>query len=66
MSIIAEKTDRRAIQIIARSLKILDKMPSDVRLSKIDDFEFSLAKNRLKRVVENNEKAFEIKPSQQF
>ena len=34
MSGLAEKTEHRAIQVIARSLKILEAMPSDVRMSK--------------------------------
>jgi hypothetical protein len=63
MSILTKQTERRAIQIIARSLKISETMPSDVRLTKIDNFELSFAKNMLKSVIENNEQVIVIKPA---
>ena len=60
MSILSDKTEHRAIQIIARSLKILETMPSDVRMSKTDDFELGLAKNMLKSIIENNPHRLDI------
>lgn len=63
MSILAETTERRAIQIIARSLKILETMPSNVSMSKMDDVELSFAQNMLKSIIENNKgQTIEIKP----
>ncbi|MDR6941396.1 hypothetical protein [Mucilaginibacter pocheonensis] len=60
MSILSDKTEHRAIQIIARSLKILEKLPPDVRMSKSDDFELSLAKNMLKSIIENDPLSIDI------
>jgi hypothetical protein len=50
MSILAEKTDYRAIKIIARSLKLLQVLDK-LTMSKTDDFEISLAKKMMKSVI---------------
>jgi hypothetical protein len=39
MSILAEQAEHRAIETIVRALKILEAMPSNLRISKEDDFE---------------------------
>ncbi len=62
MSILAEKTEREALQVITRSLKILEGMPAHVRISKNDDFEMSLAINMLKSILDNNPQIIIIKP----
>jgi hypothetical protein len=62
MSILSDKTDYRAIKIIARSLKLLQGLDK-LAMAKTDDFEISLAKNMMKSVIENNPKTIEIKPS---
>jgi hypothetical protein len=62
MSILAIKTDYRAIKIIARSLKILQSL-DNLAMSKTDDFELSLAKNMLKSVIDNNEQVLDISPT---
>jgi hypothetical protein len=61
MSILATKTDFRAIRIIARSLKLLQGL-DNLAISKTDDFELSLAKNMLKSVIDNNEQVLDISP----
>jgi hypothetical protein len=61
MSILAEKTDYRAIKIIARSLKLLQVLDK-LTMSKTDDFEISLAKNMMKSVIENNPHSIDLKP----
>ncbi|WP_295715793.1 hypothetical protein [Mucilaginibacter sp.] len=62
MSILAEKTDYRAIRIIARSLKLLQGL-DNLAMTKTDDFELSLAKNMMKSVIDNNEQVMDISPS---
>jgi hypothetical protein len=64
MSILSDKTDYKAIKIIARSLKTLDGLDK-LALTKTDDFEISLAKNMMKSVIENNKQTIEIKPSKE-
>jgi hypothetical protein len=61
MSILSEKTDYRAIKIIARSLKFLQGL-DNLAMTKTDDFEISLAKNMLKSVIENNGQVIDISP----
>jgi hypothetical protein len=49
MSILADKTDFKALKIISKCLKPLDEINSlNLRVTKIDDFEISLARNMLK------------------
>jgi len=62
MSILAEKTDYRAIKIIARSLKLLQGLDR-LAMTKTDDFEISLAKNMMKSVIESNTQIINISPS---
>ena len=58
MSILADKTHFKALRIISKCLKQLDEINSlNLRVTKIDDFEISLATNMLKSVIDNNEQA---------
>jgi hypothetical protein len=64
MSILANKTDFKALKIISKCLKQLDEINSlNLRVTKIDDFEISLAKNMLKSVISNNGQTMDISPS---
>jgi hypothetical protein len=64
MSILADKTDFKALKIISKCLKQLDKINSlNLRVTKIDDFEISLARNMLKSVIDNNGQTVDISPS---
>ncbi len=60
MSILSDKTDYRAIKIIARSLKLLQGL-DNLAMTKTDAFEISLAENMIKSVIESNEQTIEIK-----
>jgi hypothetical protein len=61
MSILADKTDFKALKIISKCLKQLDKINSlNLRVTKIDDFELSLATNMLKSVINNNGQIVDI------
>ncbi|WP_295797827.1 hypothetical protein [Mucilaginibacter sp.] len=63
MSILADKTDFKALKIISICLKQLDEINSlNLRVTKIDDFEISLARNMLKSVIDNNQQAMDISP----
>ena len=64
MSILADKTDFKALKIISKCLKQLDEINSlNLRVTKIDDFEISLATNMLKSVIDNNGQIVDISPS---
>ena len=64
MSILADKTDFKALKIISKCLKQLDEINSlKLRVTKIDDFELSLAINMLKSVIDNNGQTMDISPS---
>jgi hypothetical protein len=61
MSILANKTDFKALKIISKCLKQLDEINSlNLRVTKIDDFEISLARNMLKSVIDNNGQIMDI------
>jgi hypothetical protein len=59
MSILANKTEYRAIWLIARSLKLLEGLDK-MAMTKTDDFEISLAKNMMRSVIENNDPTLDI------
>jgi hypothetical protein len=64
MSILADKTELRVLKIISKCLKQLDEINSlNLRVTKIDDFELSLATNMLKSVINNNVHTMDISPS---
>jgi len=64
MSILADKKSSKALKIISKCLKQLDEINSlNLRVTKIDDFEISLAKNMLKSVIDNNAQTMDISPS---
>ena len=64
MSILADKTDFKALKIISKCLNQLDEINSlNLRVTKIDDFEISLATNMLKSVIDNNGQIVDISPS---
>ena len=64
MSILADKTDFKALKIISKCLKQLDEINSlNLRVTKIDDFEISLASTMLKSVIDNNAHTLDISPS---
>jgi hypothetical protein len=55
MSILVDRTDFKVLKIISKCLKQLDEINSlNLRATKIDDFEISLARNMLKSVIDNN------------
>jgi hypothetical protein len=64
MSILADKTDFKALKIISKCLKQLEEINSlNLRVTKIDDFEIRLASNMLKSVIDNNGQIVDISPS---
>gem|GEM_PF-1004608 len=64
MSILADKTDFKALKIISKCLKQLDEINSlNLKVTKVDDFEISLASNMLKSVIDNNQQVMDISPS---
>ncbi|MCO5950875.1 hypothetical protein [Mucilaginibacter flavidus] len=64
MSILGDKTDFKALKIISKCLKQLDEINSlHLKVTKIDDFEISLARNMLKSVIDNNVQIMDISPS---
>jgi hypothetical protein len=64
MSILADKTDFKALKIISKCLKQLDEINGlNLKVTKIDDFEISLARNMLKSVIDNNGQTMDISPS---
>jgi len=63
MSILADKTDFKVLKIISKCLKHLDEINIlNLNVTKVDDFEISLAKNMLKSVLDNNEQVIIITP----
>lgn len=61
MSILADKTDFKVLKIISKCLKQLDEINSlNLKVTKVDDFEISLATNMLKSVIDNNEQVIII------
>ena len=64
MSILADKKSSKALKIISKCLKQLDEINSlNLKVTKIDDFEISLARNMLKSVIDNNVQIMDISPS---
>jgi preprotein translocase subunit SecA len=63
MSILADKTDFKAIKIISKCLKHIDEINNlNLRVTKVDDFEISIATNMLKSAIENNVQTMDISP----
>jgi len=63
MSNLADKTDFKALKIISKCLKQLDEINSlNLKVTKVDDFEISLASNMLKSVIDNNRQIVDISP----
>ena len=63
MSILADKTDYKVLRIISKYLKQLDEINSlNLKVTKVDDFEISLASNMLKSVIDNNTHIMDISP----
>ena len=63
MSILADKTDFKALKIISKCLKQLEEINSlNLKVTKTDDFEISLARNMLKSVIDNNGQIMDISP----
>ena len=63
MSILADKTDFKFLKIISKCLKQLDEINTlNLNVTKVDDFEISLATNMLKSVIDNNEQVIIINP----
>jgi hypothetical protein len=63
MSNLANKTDFKVLDIISKCLKQLDHINTlNLKVTKIDDFEISLATNMLKSVIDNNEQVININP----
>ncbi|SDG11471.1 hypothetical protein [Mucilaginibacter gossypii] len=61
MSILADKTDYRVLRIITKSLKQLEEINDlNLKVTKVDDFEISLATNMLKSVLDNNAQVINI------
>ena len=63
MSILANKTDFKVLKIISKCLKQLDEINDlNLKVTKVDDFEISLATNMLKSVIDNNDQVIIINP----
>ena len=63
MSILADNTDFKVLKIISKCLKQLDEINNlNLKVTKVDDFEISLAKNMLKSVIDNNQEVMNITP----
>ena len=63
MSILTDKTDYKVLKIISKCLKQLDEINSlNLKVTKIDDFEISLARNMLKSIIDNNGQVMDISP----
>jgi hypothetical protein len=63
MGHLADKTDFKGLDIISKCLKQLDHINTlNLKVTKIDDFEISLATNMLKSVIDNNEQVISISP----
>ncbi len=61
MSILADKTDYEVLKIITKPLKTLEEINEmNLKVTKVDDFEISLATNMLKSVIENNAQVINI------
>ncbi|WP_462267682.1 hypothetical protein [Mucilaginibacter sp.] len=54
MSRLSDETDKQVIQILIRCLEILEGTDK-CQVTKVDDAEITLAKNKLKSVIENYE-----------
>jgi hypothetical protein len=64
MSQLAGKTDFKVLDIISKCVKKLDHINTlNLKVTKIDDFEISLATNMLKSVIDNNEQVININPT---
>ena len=63
MSILADKTYFKVLKIISKCLKQLEEINIlNLNVTKVDDFEISLATNMLKSVIDNNEQVIKINP----
>ena len=63
MSILADKTDFKVLKIISKCLKQIDEINIlKLNVTKVDDFEISLATNMLKSVIDNNDQIMIINP----
>ncbi|GAB2977434.1 hypothetical protein GCM10027049_10690 [Mucilaginibacter puniceus] len=63
MSILADKTDFKVLKITSKCLKQLDEINNlNLKVTKVDDFEISLATNMLKSVMDNNQQTIIINP----
>ena len=63
MSHLADKTDFKVLKIISKCLKQLEEINIlNLHVTKIDDFEISLATNMLKSVMDNNVQVINITP----
>jgi hypothetical protein len=61
MSILANKTDFKVFKIISKCLKQLEEINNlNLNVTKVDDFEISLATNMLKSVIDNNDQVIQI------
>jgi len=62
-SILANKTDFKVLKIISKCLKQLEEINIlNLNVTKVDDFEISLATNMLKSIIDNNEQVININP----
>jgi len=64
MSILADKTDYRVLKIISKCLKQLEEINDlNLKVTKVDDFEISLATNMLNSIIDNNTQVINIAPA---
>lgn len=61
MSILSAKTDHSVIKILEKCLALIEST-GKMNITKIDDFEISLAKNMIKSVIDNNNPIIDISP----
>lgn len=53
MSILANKTEFKVVEILTQCVKMLDGLDR-LKVANLDDFDISLSKNLLKTVIESN------------
>ena len=65
MSILADKTNFKVVRILTKCVKMLEEVDS-LHITKLDDFDISLAKNLMKKVIESNDLNITDEPIQKL
>lgn len=53
MSFLAERTEKKAVRVLTRCVKLLDGM-ADLKVANLDDFDITQAKNLMKGIIESH------------